>query len=243
MSRLLGVLMLCIASPLVGQGELPDAEDLIRQMSSNLGALESFRFSATLGFDDVPVHDVKVKYTGSMEVALQRPGLLRVSYQDEISAREVWVDGEMVTVLAPEEGHFASAPAATSIEATLDKFAADYGVSMPLDDLLRGDPHSVMMAGAKAHRYVGLSEVHGVPCHHLLVGQEDVNWQIWIESGDRMLPRQLVITYKNLPMAPEFIAVLREWDLNPNLPEAKFKAQIPADATRIDFMTLKEERP
>ena len=39
-----------------------------------------------------------------------------------------------------------------------------------------------MMVGAKAHRYVGLSEIYGVPCHHLIVGQEDVVWQIWIEE-------------------------------------------------------------
>lgn len=243
MRRFLVVPILCLAVPLVAQKEPPDAGELIRQMSTHLGSLESFQFSATVGFDEVPVHDVKVKYTGSMEVALRRPDRLRVSYQDELTAREVWVDGETVTVLAPQEGHWASAPAASSVDATLNQFAADYGVSMPLDDFLRNDPHSVLMAGAKAHRYVGLSEIHGVPCHHLIVGQEDVVWQIWIEASDRMLPRQLVITYKNLPMAPEFIAVIREWDLNPRLPDARFRPEIPGDASRIDFRSLKEERP
>ena len=104
-------------------------------------------------------------------------------------------------------------------------------------------PYSVMMAGAKAHRYVGPSEIQGVPCHHLIVGQEDIVWQIWIESTDRMLPRQVVITYKTLPMAPEFIAVLKDWDLNPSLPDGKFQPQIPSTAARIDFRTLKETRP
>ena len=79
MRRLLGILMLCLASPLVGQEQPPDAEALIRQMSSTLASLESFRFHAVLGFDDVPVADVKVKYTGSMEVSLQRPDRVRVA--------------------------------------------------------------------------------------------------------------------------------------------------------------------
>lgn len=243
MSRFLGILMLCLASPLVAQGEPPGVEDLLRQMSANLAALEGFHFRVTLGFDAVPVPKVKVKYAGSMEVSLQRPDRLRVSYQDELTAREVWIDGETVTVLAPAKGLWASAPAADTIEATLNQFAADYGVSIPLDDLLRSDSYSVMMAGAKAHRYVGLSEIYGVPCHHLIVGQEDVVWQIWIEASDKMLPRQVVITYKNLPMAPEFIAVLREWDLNPKLPDAKFQPEIPSDASQIDFRNLKETRP
>jgi len=243
MKRLLGILMLCLASPLVAQGEPPGADDLIRQMSSNLAALESFHFSVTLGFDDVPLPEVKVKYAGSMEVSLQRPNRLRVSYKDELTAREVWIDGETVTVLVPGKGFWASAPTAASIDATLNQFAAEYGVSLPLDDLLRDDPYSVMMAGTKAHRYVGLSEIHGVPCHHLIVGREDVVWQIWIEASDKMLPRQVVITYKNLPMAPEFIAVLRDWDLNPSLPDAIFQPEIPSDASQIDFRSLKETRP
>lgn len=243
MNRSIGVLLFCLAAPLVGQEQPPDAEALIRQMSSTLASLESFRFHAILGFDDVPVPDVKVKYTGSMEVALQRPDRVRVSYRDALTAREVWADGDNVTVLVPEEAHWASAPAASSLDATIDQFAADYGASMPLDDFFRSDPYRVLMAGAKAHRYVGLSEVDGVPCHHLIVGQEDVNWQIWIESGDRMLPRQLVITYKNLPMAPEFIAVMKGWDLAPNLPESTFKPDIPSDAIEIEFMTLERVQP
>jgi len=243
MRRLFVVLMLCLSSPLVAEGEPPGVEDLIRQMSSNLASLESFSFSATIGFDEVPMPEVKVKYAGSMEVSLQRPGRLRVSYQDELIAREVWIDGETVSVLAPAEGLWASAPAEASIDATLNRFAADYGVSLPLDDFLRQDPYSVLMAKAKAHRYVGPSVIHGVPCHHLIVGQEDVVWQIWIEANDRMLPRQVVITYKDLPMAPEFIAVLREWDLSPSLPDSSFQPEIPSDAARLDFRELKETRP
>ena len=243
MRRSVLISMLCLGSPLLAQGEPPGVEELLRQMSSNLAALESFHFTAAIGFDDVPVPDVKVKYAGSMDVSLQRPGRLRVSYQDELTAREVWIDGQTVTVLAPRERLWASAPAAPSIDATLDRFEADYGVSMPLDDFIRGDPYSVLMAKAKVQRYIGLSDIQGVPCHHLIVAQEDIVWQIWIESSDRMLPRQLVITYRDLPMAPEFIAVLRGWELNPQLPDARFQAQIPADAAQIDFRTLRETRP
>ena len=243
MPRTLGILMLCLTTPLMAQAEPPAVEALIRQMSSNLASLESFRFTATVGFDDVPVPDVKVKYAGSMTVSLRRPDRLRVSYQDEITAREVWIDGETVSVLAPREMLWASAPAAPSIDATLDRFEADYGVSLPLDDFARSDPFAVLMAGAKALRYIGLSNIHGVPCHHLIVGQEDIVWQIWIEASDRMLPRQLVITYRNLPLAPEYIAVLRDWELDPELPDASFQPEIPAAATYIDFRTLKETRP
>ena len=243
MRKLPGIVLLCLVQPLAARGEPAGVEELIRQMSSRLASLESLRFTAAIAFDDVPAADIKVKYAGSMEVSVQRPDRLRLTYRDELTAREVWIDGVTVTVLSPEEKLFAAAPAASSIDATFDRFAAEYGVSMPLDDFVRGDPYSVLMAGAKASRYVGLSDIQGVPCHHLIVGQEDISWQIWIEASDRMLPRQLVITYRNLPMAPEFVAVMRGWELNPDLRDAVFEAEVPGDATQIDFRSLREDRP
>ena len=77
MRRLLGVTVLCLIFPWVAEAEPPSADDLIRQMSVNLASMESFRFRATVGFDEVPLPEVKVKYAGSMEVALRRPGRLR----------------------------------------------------------------------------------------------------------------------------------------------------------------------
>ena len=81
---------------------------LIRQMSSKLGSLESFRFGATVGFDEVPVSEAKVKYTGSMKVSLQRPGQLRVRYQDELLAHElqhvlILLEGDITHGTAEEE--------------------------------------------------------------------------------------------------------------------------------------------
>jgi outer membrane lipoprotein-sorting protein len=156
-SRCLAALVACLASPLAGQETPPAAEDLLRQMSAKLASLQSFHFSAVLGFDDVPLPDVKVKYRGSMEVSMQRPGRLRVSYQDELTAREVWIDGETVTVLVPEEAHWASAPAESSLDATLKRFAADYGVSMDASVVVGTSVTSLPMGGEtvflKSQRY------------------------------------------------------------------------------------------
>ena len=244
MRRLLGIFMLCLTLPMAARAEQhPSADQLIRRMSTTLASLGSFHFTATFGFDDVPLPDVKVKYRGTAEVYLLRPDRLRVEYRDELTSREVWVDGQTVTVLSPRENHWAAVPAAASLDATLKQLAAERGVSFPLDDFLLSDPYSSLMARAEAHRYVGTSEIDGVPCHHLIVGQEDVNWQIWIEAGDRALPRQLVITYRSLPMAPEFIAVFKGWELDPKLPDSKFQPAIPADATEIEFVQLERARP
>ena len=44
-------------------------------------------------------------------------------------------------------------------------------------------------------------------------------------------------------MAPEFIAVMKGWDLAPNLPESTFQPDIPSDAIEVEFMTLERVQP
>ena len=232
------------SSPQVtAQAGSPDPVELLQEMSSYLESLESFELQANVAFDDVPLPDTKVLYSGSMEVHLRRPDRLHVTYQDDLTARELWLDGSMVTVLAPTENVWAAAAAEPSIDATLSMLAADYDLSIPLEDLFVADPLTPLTANVKAERYVGLHDVNGVPCHHLIFGQETINWQVWIEAGSKPLVRKVVITYKTLPMAPQFAVVITGWNLNPTLPDSRFQPEIPDDAARIEILPAEEAQP
>jgi hypothetical protein len=47
----------------------------------------------------------------------------------------------------------------------------------------------------------------------------DTDWQIWIESGAKPIPRKYVITSKGIAEAPQYTLRIREW-----------KTDVPADA-------------
>lgn len=225
------------------QTESPDPVALLQEMSSYLGSLEAFELRANVTFDDAPLPDTKVQYSGSMVVQLRRPDRLHVTYKDDLSDRELWLDGSMVTLLGPAENLWASTTAESTIDATLSKLAADYGLSFPLEDLFVSDPHSRLVANVKAQRYLGLHDVNGVACHHLIFGQENVNWQVWIEAGPKPLVRKVVITYKTQPMAPQYAVEVTGWSVNPTLPDSRFHPQIPDDAAKIDFLAFEEAQP
>ena len=87
--------------PATAQTVSPDPAALLQEMSSYLKSLEAFELRANVTFDDVPLPDAKVQYSGSMEVQLRRPDRLRMNYQDDLTARELWLDGSMVTILGP----------------------------------------------------------------------------------------------------------------------------------------------
>jgi hypothetical protein len=72
-----------------------------------------------------------------------------------------------------------------------------------------------------------------VECDHYAYRSADVDYQVWIASG-QPLPLKLVITSKKLPAAPEYTAEMT-WDLKPKIDDGSFAFTPPEGATKIPF--------
>jgi hypothetical protein len=83
-----------------------------------------------------------------------------------------------------------------------------------------------------------MSVVGGVKCDHLAFRGNQVDWQIWIETGDKPLPKKFVVTTKWMTGAPQFTLVVKSWNLSPKLTEDMFSFVPPKDARKIDFIGL-----
>jgi hypothetical protein len=94
------------------------------------------------------------------------------------------------------------------------------------------------MAGVQRGVYLGVHEAAGVPCHHLSFEQATIDWQIWIDAAADPLPRKLVIAYKTEDEVPQYTVMIRRWDLDPRLPDARFVFTPPAGATRVEVPAL-----
>ena len=82
--------------------------------------------------------------------------------------------------------------------------------------------------------------MNGVECHHLAFRAAKVDWQIWVQTGDKPLPMKYVITTKWMTAAPEFSVLLRDWDTQPRIPAGRFDFTPPAGAKRIESLRLNE---
>ena len=76
--------------------------------------------------------------------------------------------------------------------------------------MLYTDVYEGLMAEATQGRYVAMEDVGGVRTHHLAFRGREVDWQIWIEDGDRPLPRRYLITTKWMTGAPQFGVALEQ---------------------------------
>ena len=215
------------------------AEQELKKMGEFLAKLPHFALEAEETFDEVPDGQLRRQLTNVRRVAVERPNHLAADATGDTLSRASWYDGRTVTVLDKEHNAYATIEAPGTIDATFDRLTEEYGVVLPLTDLLYSDPYAVLMEGVTYGRYQGMHQAAGVPCHHLAFSQDTIEWQIWIDAGDRPLPRKLVISYVNEPGEPQYSAVIRRWNLEAKVPEGLFTFEAPEGAQKIDAKAMK----
>lgn len=213
------------------------AGKILRQMSDFLEAQEKFAFSAETERDILTTTGVYLQVAHESDVIVNRPNQFRVTTTGDLVQREFWYDGERVSVVDRERNIYASDEAPVSMDETLDALIQKLNVNMPLAELLYSDIYEGLTKNVQYGYYVSnLSEVDGVPCHHLVFVQDSIDWQVWIEDSETPLLRKVAIAYKEREGVPRYTATLSDWNLNPEIAAGQFSFSPSADAKEVEFV-------
>jgi hypothetical protein len=247
-NRFFGILLMAgfLSSILLAQGQQeepkldPMAAKILRTVAERLQAAQQFYFRAEIAYDMVEVaddeegSDFKVQYHGSIETTVRRHSELRISYKSTEVDREFWYDGKTAVVLAPKENYYSKLAMPNTIDQALDAIKEKTGFSPPLTDFVYSNPTFILLSAfLQDGIYLGLEEVGGVLCHHIVLRMETIDWQAWID-GKRMLPRKFIITYKEVASSPQFTAVYTDWDFYPFIPDDLFIFKAPPGAIQVE---------
>lgn len=219
----------------------PQVGNLLERACAVLSSAQSLGYHAEINFDSVLPSSVKLQYAAAMDVALQRPDRLMISYQSDIGAKRVWYDGKTLTIFDPPHAVFAAVQAPNSIDATLEEFGTKQRLTLPLRMLDISHPCQEIYKQVIHSKYVGINDADGKDCDHLAFVATEANWQVWLDRGKQPLPRRIVITYKLLPAQPQWEATLSEWRLDESFPATLFRPKIPTGAIKADFVNLTAE--
>ncbi len=214
----------------------PKADGLVRNMSDYLRGLKGFTFEAEHTTEVVLDSGQKVQFEGRSDVAMRRPNKIRSDRRGEVVDAAFYYDGDTVTIYGKRLNLYAQAPAPGTIDETIDQVRNRYDIQAPAADFLYANPYEVLMDGAVSSKYVDEATVDGAPCDHVMISRGDVDLQLWIEQGERPLPRKYVITTKDEPSQPEFTVRLHDWDTAAVLPDVVFTFAPPAGAERVAFL-------
>ncbi len=212
----------------------PASIKALETMGAFLRTLNGFEMKADIVMDEVSDDGRKVQIGSTATYRVRKPNGFAIDLVSDRKVRHLIYDGRTLTLYAPRVGFFAQASAPSTIRETLNVLSDDYGIEVPLEDLFRwgepGDSRDRLDEGL----YVGPARLNGVETDQFAYSTGDLDWQLWIQRGDKPVPVRIVIVDTADPAQPQFAANL-VWTTNPTFKDADFTFTPPASARSITF--------
>ncbi len=220
----------------------PQAEQILRSMSDTLGSAKAFGFHVSAQVDEMSPGGKMVQTCRDTTVLVRRPDAIFAQAQCGDDLWTLCYKGKKLTMHRKDLNQYTTIDTPETIDKTLDFLYEKHGLSLPLADLLLQDPYQALTEKAQSGVYLGQHLAGDRSCHHLLFTQENVDWQIWIDAGEKHLPMKLVITHKTQPGQPQYVAELGNWNLTPAATDSAFDFKVPAGAKAVEMPELRNEK-
>jgi hypothetical protein len=220
----------------------PRAVEALKKMSTFLSSLNSFRVISEGSLDVITVSDQKVQLDMVTTYLVTKPGGIRIDWVSDQKNRQFYYDGKQFTLVAPTLGYYATVDAPPTNREFLAALYDRTGIQLPLEDLFRwaDADHQADIDALTSAFSVGTATLDGTATDHWAFRSDDYDWEIWMEQGDRPIPRKLVIIDRTDPTLPSFTARLT-WQLNPTLDPTVFTYVPTGRETAIAFLSPEAE--
>jgi len=226
--------------PAIGEETMATLMNFVQFLTSQ----KSFSYTAEMGYEAVQESGLRLEFGATRKVTIQRPNRVRVEAQRRDGGKRlVIIDGKEISVFDENENVYAIVPKQGTLTEIIDYIVDELQMPVPLGELMSDDLTQVLIEKTTFGRTIGESIIAGIRCDNLVIQNDEVDIQLWIEKGDQPLPRRIVITYKNEPGEPQFWAQFVAWDLSPDVDDKQFTFQPPADADRIEFAPILAATP
>ncbi len=220
------------------QAQENDALRILKAMSDYLTSQSGFSAEFDVDLEVITPDIQKIQFSSSGKVSLSRPDKLRAERLGGYSHAELVFDGNMLTMVDRDRNVFGQVESAGSVDQLIDRLRQDLGIEMPGGDLLLSNVYDDLSSRVIDAKHIGSGIVDGVECEHLAFRNADTDWQIWVEAGDRPVPRKYVITSKTLAAAPQYTLRIHSWIFDPAPGADAFQFAPPAGAKKVALEEL-----
>ena len=214
-----------------------DAKAVVKAMADYLAKQTNLHFTFDTNLDVVTDELQRVTFASSGEATLSRPGKIRLSRQGGYTDLDLISDGKTVTLSGNKAGVYAQADAPASLAELVDKLS-DLGITSPASDLFGANAFDELTGSTTDGKVVGTGVIDGKECTHLAFRAPDVDWQLWVRTGDSPLPCQYVITTKHVAQAPQYAIRFSGWSTDAPAADA-FIFTPPSGAKKVSLDELK----
>jgi len=246
-AHLLSALLLLVAAPLTAQETAqpagtvasaqvisPEAQAVLDRMTAFLKTQKSFSIDSQSTRDEVVAFGYKLQNNEHATLTAQLTNKLRVDVSGDERDRLFIYDGATLTMYSPDDEAYTKVKAPDTIGKLVDRLLGA-GIEMPLIDMLYQIHQGSLTEAVRGGVLVGDSNIDGSDCDHLAFRQGNVDWQLWVEQGDKPLPRKLLVTTRYEVGDPQYQVTMR-WNLKPKIDASTFVFTPPKGAHEIPFV-------
>jgi hypothetical protein len=199
------------AAPARAQAPGSDAKSILKAMSDYVSSQRTIEITFDSDIEVVTAQLEKIQFTNSGEALLSRPDKLRAHRVGGYADVALFFDGKRVSVFGKRLNGYAQFEAPGSVDQLIEALRTGHGIALPGADLLLSNSYDVLVAGVKEAKHLGRGVIDGRECEHLAFRNYDTDWQLWVEAGEKPIPRKLVITSKSLNNAPQYTLRIKGW--------------------------------
>ena len=217
-----------------------DAATILKAMSDYVGSQKSISATFDSDIEAITPDLQKIQFASSGQVQLSRPDKIRIRRTGGYADVELIYDGKTVTLSGNHTKAYVQQDMSGTTDEMIDAVQAKLGTAMPGTDLLLTKSFDVLMADVIDGKHIGQGVVDGIDCEHLAFRNADTDWQIWIETGARPIPRKFVITSKAVAGAPQYTLRIKDWKTDAAAGDETFVFKPAADAKKIVIEAMRD---
>jgi hypothetical protein len=233
---LIGLLFLAAALVAAGPGDQAqgsDAKSVLKAMSDYVSIQKTIELTFDSDIEVITPQLEKLQFTNSGELLLSRPDKLRAHRLGGYADVALFFDGKTVSVYGKHLNGYAQFAAPGTVDQLIEALRAGHGIALPGADLLLSNSYDVLVAGVMEAKHIGRGVIDGLECEHLAFRNFDTDWQLWVEVGERPIPRKMVITSKTLNNAPQYTLRVKGWKTGVEPAPDAFAFTLPTGAKKL----------
>jgi hypothetical protein len=234
----LGAAALLTLTTALSHADDGDARKILKSMTDYVTTQKSFALTFDSDIEVLTLDLQKVQFTASGSLLVDRTAGVRARRTGGYADVELVSDGKSVIVYNNPGKMFARIDMPGSFDEVVGLLRTEHSVEIPGADLFLTKSYELLTEGVVDAKHIGRGVVDGVECEHLAFRTRDTDWQLWVDAGQRPMPRKYVITSKNVSHAPQYTLRIKEMLTNVNPDASAFVFQAPAGVRQVALDAL-----
>ena len=218
----------------------PASIQALKDMGAYLQTLKRFGVSTEVTGERVLADGQKLQHTATADLDVERPSRIRALMRSARSQRELIYDGATVVLYTPAQKFYSTVEFSGTIGELIGRLEEKYGVQIPLSDLFVWGTPAAPLDKIDSAMNAGQDFIDDDLCDHYAFRQGQIDWQVWITTGGKPLPRKVVVTYRGDEARPQSVSLI-DWNLKPTFKDSVFKFKPPKGAKKIEIVAVQSK--